>query len=160
MIESPDILLKSLYETQYKKLFKVAYHMIGRIDIAQDLVQDTFLIAISHQKELLVHPLPEGWLMTTLKNLVLNERRRIKVHSEIPLEAIMNLPGEPPEMPLDLLLPKSLSTKERDVLIWRFEKQLEYCEIADRLGISETGCRSCVYRAIAHCKKYIKTFDF
>lgn len=59
---------------------------------------------------------------------------------------------------LDLLLPKQLSREEREILVWRFEQQMEYREIADRLGISEVGCRSRVSKAIAHCRRYKNDF--
>ena len=155
MMDRPDIFLKSLYEAQYEKMFKLAYRMIGSTETAQDLVQEAFLIALFHRDELTTHPLPEGWLMLTLKNLVLNERRRIKNHPEVALESIAELSEAPPDTSLDMLLPKKLSTEDRKVLIWRFEQQIEYREMADRLGISEVGCRSRVSRAIAHCKKLL-----
>ena len=156
MMDRADIFLKSLYETQYEKLFKVAYRMIGSTESAQDLVQEVFLLALFHQDELSTHPLPEGWLMITLKNLVLNERRRMKSHPEVPLGSIVEVSGEEPSTPLDMLLPKKLSEEDRKILIWRFEQQMEYREMADRLGISETGCRSRVSRAVAHCKKFLE----
>lgn len=157
MPDLPDAFLKSLYEMQYEKMIKIAYRMLGDMESAQDLVQEVFLLALFHQDELSVHPLPEGWLILTLKNLVLNERRRIKKHPEVPLESIAELSGEPPFVSLDTLLPKQLSAEDRKILIWHFEQQMEYREMADRLGISEVGCRSRVSRAVSHCKKYLKT---
>lgn len=154
-MERPDAFLKSLYETQYEKMFKVAYRMIRSTEGAQDLVQETFLLAVFHQDELAAHPQPEGWLMLTLKYLALNERRRIKNHPNVPLESIAELPGTAPETSLDMLLPKNLPKEERKVLLWRFGQQMEYDEMAKRLGISNDGCRSRVFRAVAHCKKLL-----
>lgn len=96
--------------------------------------------------------------MKTLRNLALNEQRRIQNHPVVSIESIANTMGSEHDTPLDLLLPKQLSKEEREILIWRYEQQLEYKDIADRLGISEAGCRSRVSRAIAHCKDFVEVF--
>ena len=63
--------------------------------------------------------------------------------------------GEP-ERPLLELLPAQLSENEKNILIWRFEQRMDYRDIGQRLGISETGSRSRVFRILAKCKKYLK----
>lgn len=156
MMNRSNTFLQRLYESQHERLFKVAYHMVGSTELAQDLVQDVFLYALFRIDELRAHPSPEGWLMLTLRNFVQNERRRIKNHPTVPLEAVEAFPGKPPDLPLELYLPKGLSKAERTILLWRYEQQMEYREIADRLGISEAGCRSRVFRAIEHCQKLFK----
>ena len=80
---------RSLYEKQYEKMFKLAYRMTGSIEKTQDLVQNAFLLALFRKEELMVHPKPEGWLMTALKNLIFNERRRSESHPEVPLESVI-----------------------------------------------------------------------
>lgn len=156
MTSQSDAFLKRLYESYHERMLKVAYRMAGSVELAQDLVQDVFLFALLREEELRSHPSPEGWLMLTLRNFVQNERRRIRRHPTTSLELVDVFPGKPPDLPLDLYLPKGLSTEERTILLWRFERQMEYREIADKLGISETGCRSRVFRAIEHCRKLFK----
>lgn len=153
-----DVFIPSLYEAQYEKMLKLAYRMVGSIETAQDLVHETFLLALFNQDKLADHPNPEGWLMKTLRNLTLNERRRIENHSTVPLGMVDNYIGKELDTSLDLLFPKQLSKEEREILVWRFEQKMEYREIADRLGVSEAGCRSRVSRAIAHCRKYMNDF--
>lgn len=150
-----DTFLQSLYEKYYEKMIRFSYRLVGTVESAQDLVQETFLLALYNQNKLSNHPNPEGWLMKTLKNLILNEQRRVQNHIEIPLDAVVNMLSKAQDLPLESVLPKQLSKEEREILIWRFERQMDYREIAERLGISEAGCRSRVFRAIAHCKKYL-----
>ncbi len=147
--------LQQLYQSQYERMLNVAYRMVGSIELAQDLVQDVFLLALLHKAELSTHPMPEKWLMLTLKNLAQNERRGMQKHLSIPLESAEAFQTAPPTLSLELYLPKGLSEAERTILLWRFEKRMEYREIADRLGISETGCRSRISRAIKHCRKLL-----
>lgn len=153
----PDTFFQSLYETQYEKMIKFAFRMIGSMDSAQDLVQEAFLLALFNQDELSRHPNPEGWLMKTLRNLAQNERRRMQNHSDISLDSIAEILGKEPDTLFELILPSQLSKAEQDILIWRFKQELDYREIADRLGISEEGCRSRLSRAVAHCRKLMNT---
>lgn len=153
-----DEFLTYLYKNQYEKMLKFSYRMVGTTETAQDLVQETFLLALFNKDKLASHPNPEGWLMKTLRNLTLNEQRRITAHETVPLDSIASITGEQDNISLELLLPKQLSKEEQEILIWRFEQQMEYKDISDRLGISETGCRSRVSRAIAHCKEFLDDF--
>lgn len=151
----PNRFLQSLYEKQYEKMMRFSYRMVGTVEGAQDLVQETFLIALYNQDKLFGHPNPEGWLMKTLRNRILNEQRRVQNHMEIPLDTVVNMLSKEQDLPLESVLPKQLSKEEREILIWRFERQMDYRDIADRLGISEAGCRSRVSRAVARCKKFL-----
>lgn len=155
MMGSSNSFLQQLYQSQYERILKVAYRMVGNIELAQDLVQDVFLLALLHKDELSEHPMPDGWLMLTLKNLVQNKRREMQKHPIVPLESTETFQAAPPTLSMELYLPKGLSEAERTILLWRFEKRMEYREIADRLGISETGCRSRISRAIKHCCKLL-----
>ena len=156
MTGNRDSFLHHLYQTQYDKLIRVAYRMMGDPDSAQDLVQQVFLLALVRQSDISVHPKPEGWLMVALNNLIKNERRKSKNHSQVSLESVAELHGQELPDTLEHILPKELSPEDRKILIWRFERQMDYKEMADRLGITESGCRSRVSRAAANCKKYMK----
>lgn len=145
-------LIRELYEKLHDKLLRVAYRMVGNIESAEDLVQQTFLFALFREEELARHPKPEGWLMRVLQNLALNERKQMARHTPLPLEAALYRAGELPEEPLEASLPRDLPAQDREILLWRFEQNLDYPEIADRLGISETGCRSRVSRAVKRCR--------
>lgn len=155
MMERSDAFLRQLYVEHYERMFQLAYRMVGSAELARDLVQDVFSCALFKQDELRTHPSPEGWLMLTLRNYVQNERRRTERHSTLPLESVETLRARPPDISLDVYLPGTLSKEERTILIWRFEQQMEYHEIAERLGISESGCRSRVSRAISRCRKLL-----
>lgn len=152
MAESPNAFFHDLYQANYRKMIKLAYRLVGSMETACDLVQETFLLALFQQETLACHASPEGWLMITLKNLAMNERRRFNRHPTLPLYLFETLPGEPPPMPLEHVLPSQLSQEDREILLWRFEQNMEYLEMADRLGIAESSCRSRVSRAVARCK--------
>ena len=94
--------------------------------------------------------------MRVLQNLARNEQKLAKQHPETSLDSLFYVAGETPSSSLDEVLPKQLSTQEREILIWRFEQNMDYSEIANRLGISEPGCRSRVSRAIKRCRELLQ----
>lgn len=147
---------QELYLALHDKMLRVAYRMTGTVETAEDLVQDAFLLALFQEEALLRHPVPEGWLMRTLQNLTLNERRRLKRHPETPLESLRHIAGGSPAGSLEDMLPTGLSPQDREILIWRFQENRDYDEIAARLGISQTGCRSRVSRAVKRCRELLE----
>ena len=150
--------IAALYRQSYLRLYRVAYRLTGSMETAAELTQDTFLWALLHGEELMTHPKPEAWLMRTLTNLVKNENRRLS-STEVSLEALFHMPAPEAKRGLTELLPTKLPQEDREVLIWRFEQELEYKEIANRLGISETGSRSRVFRALERCRKLLSGND-
>ena len=149
---------QKLYEDLHDKMLRVAYRMVGSVETAEDLVQNSFLLALFRENELMQHPNPDGWLMRVLQNLALNERRRVKRHPETSLDSLLGLAGETPANALEDMMPKQLSKADREILIWRFEQNMDYDEIADLLGISETGCRSRVSRAVKRCRELMQKY--
>ena len=94
--------------------------------------------------------------MRVLQNFVMNERRRIKRHPEASLDSLLYMTGENLSNSLEEMLPKQLSQSDREILMWRFEQNMDYDEIAERLGISEVGCRSRVSRAVKRCRELLQ----
>lgn len=154
MPQDRDEWFKALYQKEYGRLYRVAYRLTGHTETAKELTQDAFLWAWLHREELLDHPKPGGWLMRTLVNLVKNENRRFS-NREISLETQLHVPAPEPDRGIREVLPCRLPEEDRQILIWRFEEKLDYREIANRLGISETGCRSRVCRAVERCRKLL-----
>lgn len=83
-LDGDNELIHTLYLQLYEKLFRVAYRMMGSSESAEDLVQQTFLLALFQGEALRAHPCPEGWLMKALHNLAINERRRTARRPERP----------------------------------------------------------------------------
>lgn len=155
MVRERDDAIRALYEREYDTLCRAAYRTLGDWETAQDLVQDTFLLALLKQNELPGHPAPGAWLMQTLRNLIQNERRKLVSHSALPLDEIDLLPAAEPENGLRDILPSGLSEQERELLALRFEQQLSYRELGERFGISEGACRVKLFRTVEKCRKLL-----
>lgn len=158
MDQSWNDYIGSIYDGMYQKMCGLSYRVVGGIETTEELAQDVFVLALSNQKKLQDHPNLEGWMMLTFYNLAKNEGRKHS-HFDISLEEFYEMPGKSPETPLEDILPPQLTAAERQILIWKFEQQMEYREMAERLGITEAGCRSRVSRAVAKCRYYWKNKD-
>lgn len=108
-LDGDNELIHTLYLQLYEKLFRVAYRMMGSSESAEDLVQQTFLLALFQGEALRAHPCPEGWLMKALHNLAINERRRTARRQEIPLDTLFDQAAREASPPLAETLPRQLS---------------------------------------------------
>ena len=156
MITERDQAIAALYEREYERLCAAAYRAMGDKEAAEDLVQDTFLLALLHREELPGHPAPEAWLLRTLRNLIQNERRKLAVRATVPLEDLDGLPAALPPLSLKDVMPSGLSEKDQELLILRFERKLSYREIGAIFGISEGAGRIRLFRAVEKCKKLLE----
>lgn len=143
-----------IYQEHSARLIKQAFHVLRNQHLAEDLVEETFLILLYKQKDILNHPNIGGWLSQTLKHLILDETKSAQYRLEIPLvHDISAFTEDTYYEPLGDLLPKELSPKECEILVLLFEKQLTYEEIALHLGISILNCRTRAFRAKSHYKE-------
>lgn len=151
---------EALYQSTYQKLYRLAYRLVKSPEAADDLVHDTFCLAVFHQAKLRQHPNPEGWLVLVLKNLASNEIRRAENRLTVPLQEALSSAAAAQHTSVAELFPRDLPIQDRQILLWRFESQLPYAEIALRLHISESGVRSRVARAVARCRLLMKETNF
>ena len=151
MPQNGNSFIESLYLREYASLLKTAYRLTQDKILAENVVHETFVLAILHQKDLVSHPKPGAWLCQSLHNLIQNEQRAAS-RENIPLDEIVDVPAEKPPLSLTELLPSELTPEEQDLLIWHFEQQMSYKEMAERLNISEAACRKRISRALASCK--------
>lgn len=152
--------IETLYKSEYKKLYTLAYRIVKDPETAKDLIHDAFCLATFHQAKLINHPSPEGWLANVVKNLALNDIRRAENRLTMPLQEALSSVAPNSETSLSELLPQKLPAPDQQILLWKFEEQIPYHEIALRLNISETGARSRVARAVARCRLHMNNTDF
>lgn len=149
--------VKELYMEFFPKLYRIAKRRLGDEDEAQNAVQDTFADLIKKLEIVKGHPNPEGWLVNALKNCIARELNSQKKRSEHeitlpePYEHAGSDPGYVPS--LRDILPLELTPREKDLLVWYFEKGLSYQEISRRLGIPVLTCRTQMHRAKRHYQK-------
>lgn len=77
MTDEQSKLIESLYKEYHSKLFQTAYIKTRDIQLSNDIVNETFLIAVKKIDVLTEHPSKGGWLFATLYNKI-KEQYKIK----------------------------------------------------------------------------------
>jgi RNA polymerase sigma-70 factor, ECF subfamily len=143
---------------QYRpRLFGIAYRMLGDVDDARDLVQETYLRW--HQAERADVVAPEGWLVAVVTRLAIDQLRRATRERMAYTGPWLPEPlaTDPPpdrgaELASDLsmallVLLERLAPEERAAFLLRDVFDAGYDEIARVLERSEPAARQVVHRA-------------
>lgn len=144
-----------LMEEHGKRLIQLAYRYTGSLELAEDLVQETMLIACCKVETLMEHDNIKGWLRKTIWNLATREMSKA-YHGEMTLEPDITEGSAGIDLPMELYLPKDLTDKEREVILLRIDRGLSYMEIAERRGMTESACRQQLSRAVRKCRELME----
>jgi RNA polymerase sigma-70 factor (ECF subfamily) len=148
-----------VFERHRARLFGIAYRMLGSVQDAEDIVQETLLRW--HQADASAVQAPEGWLVAVATRLSIDRLRRASTERELYTgtwlpEPIATDPAfetdRRVEMASDLsmaflVLLERLAPEERAALLMRDVFDTDYDEIARVLEKSEAACRQLVHRA-------------
>lgn len=149
-------LINNLAEQHEKAMVQLTYRRIRDKELAQDLVQEAFLIACSKPEKVFEHNKPVAWLYNTLQKLTMREMNRAYHTSEVLLPDKELVSKATIELPLQYYLPEKLNEQERDLIIERLEYGIPFKKIAEQKGISEVACRQQYSRTIRKCRSLIE----
>lgn len=157
--EDPGV---EVFERHRRRLFGLAYRMLGSVGDAEDAVQDTFLRW--HRTERSAIQTPEAWLVTACTRLCIDRLRAAKVErltytgTWLPEPLVELEVSAPPAETADdlsmalLVVLERLSPAERAAYLLREAFDYDYPQIAAALQKSEAACRQLVSRAQKHLK--------
>jgi RNA polymerase sigma-70 factor (ECF subfamily) len=148
---------RMLYDTVFPVLFRVAYHIAGSEEAAEDLCQEAFFKL--YEKKM-VFPSPDDakyWLIRVVKNAALNYAKR-KGRERKAYQKAFHEDKRTVETGEGVLLKKEgqaevrealqkLPANLRTVLILKEYSDMNYKEIGRTLGISEGNVKVRVFRA-------------
>ncbi len=148
-----------MFERYRARLFGIAYRMLGSVEDAEDVLQDSYLRW--HRADTAALREPEAWLVAVTTRLAIDRQRRASAEREhyvgpwLP-EPIATAPesvaDRRAEMVSDLsmaflVLLESLGPEERAAFLLREVFNTDYSEIARVLERTEAACRQVVHRA-------------
>ena len=162
MLERVTVDTAVSFEAERRRLFGLAYRLLGSAADAEDVLQDAFLRWSAADRAAVAEP--AAWLTTTVTNLCLTflssarQRRERYVGTWLP-EPVLTGTGDGLLGPLEtaeqresvsmalLMLCERLTAPERAVLILHEAFGYRYQEIAQIIGRSEGACRQLRRRA-------------
>lgn len=147
--------LSQLVDEHAPLLYRYAYRLCGQAADADDLTQQTFLVAQERREQLRSAEKARGWLCTILRNLYLKSRRHVETQSlELEPEDRRG-PGpldggiDPEELQQAL---QELPETFRTPLILFYFEEFSYQEIAEQLDVPIGTVMSRLARGKSHLK--------
>ena len=165
IVESFD----QVYEEVFSVLVRIAFHITGNVDVAEELCQEAFLKYLSRKQRIPTIEQSRYWLIRVVKNLCYNyvkrkgrEGRAVDRIKEMPLVDEVDgeheyLRKEQVETVRNALL--QLPLKLRTVLILKEDGDLSYKDIGGILKITEGNVKVRVYRARAALEEILGRED-
>lgn len=150
-----DVAFRRLFDEQFPSLFRYLDRLSGDSDLAADIAQEAF-VRLHRRGEIPADV--RAWLGTVASNLFRDERRRsrrrLRLLSAQPPELTLGTPAAPPDASTlagerQTAVRQALDTmtlRDRQMLLLRHEG-FSYREIAQALGVSETGVGTQLIRA-------------
>jgi RNA polymerase sigma-70 factor (ECF subfamily) len=148
-----------LVAAHHRELFRYAYRLTGSVADAEDLTQQTFMIAQEKGGQVREPEKIRGWLYTVLRSCFWKSRRK-----KTPLAAgdiELNLDQTVEEAPSDDEIDREalraalmrLADDFREVLVMFYFEECSYKEIAAKLDLPMGTVMSRLSRAKSHLKK-------
>lgn len=151
--------IDELYENYERALRGYAISLTGNRSEAEDLVQETFLRALSNMQLLEILPSCQvkSWLYKVLKNCMIDTRRRKKLE-------VLSDPEEDnydysieSEVLSKVMISEALSClspKDRSIMYKKYYMGLTSAEIAKSMSIPDSTVRYRIHMAIKQLKKF------
>ena len=167
---TPDVrdLQSRFVADNLRRIFLQIYRIVGNVDDAQDLTQETFIKALQRQDQIKDLEKSGHWLSRIASNTAIDFLRR---HGRLSYSDITELTtplaADPDDSPEFLLLRaeqsayleeglQSLSLRERTALVLRDVEGLPADEVARQLNCSKATVRSHIANARIKFRKYLE----
>lgn len=158
-----------------RRIFALAYGMLGREDDARDATQETFLAAFRNLRGFRGEAKVSSWLHRIAVNQCITRQRRAKVRSESALDEEQEKRAERFAIPLDhspvnlvegrqetaavRRAINSLPLELRQVVIMKEFEELTFREIADVLDLPLSTVKSRLYTAMKQLQMRLRKFE-
>jgi RNA polymerase sigma factor (sigma-70 family) len=161
-VEEAGTSFEALYRQRYRDVYRYALLMLRDTADAEDVTGEAFQRAYAGWRS--GHG-PAGqalpWLLLITRRLVIDKTRRRRLLSWLPLTGLH--PSHEPSDEADTdrtefwlwfgRFARELPARQREVLILRYQRDLDDLQVGEILGLSASGVRSLVARACATLRR-------
>lgn len=165
-----EVTQRQVYRSFYLLTYNMVLYIVQDYNLAQDVIQESFLKALKKKPHTPDIKHCKGWLKLTTKNLALNYLRKLKKNrKESDMDSVFILNTTPSsaesvENQVEGKLLKefivtslnNLKPEYRVLIELRWQKQYSYQEIADELQTSKEIVQQKLHRARNALRKHIK----
>jgi RNA polymerase sigma-70 factor (ECF subfamily) len=155
-----------LLQQNLRRIFLLIYRIVGNVDDAQDLTQETFIKALQRQSQLKDLDKAAQWLSRIAANTAIDFLRRNKRISFVDVTHLANAPNSH-ESPEQLLLRgerklhldgglATLTERERMAILLRDVEEMPADQVASHMNCSMATVRSHIANARIKFKRYLE----
>lgn len=155
-----------LLQQNLRRIFLLIYRIVGNVDDAQDLTQETFIKALQRQSQLKDLDKAAQWLSRIASNTAIDFLRRNKRVAFVDVTHLANTPNSP-ETPEQLLLRgerklhldgglATLTERERMAILLRDVEEMPADQVASHMNCSMATVRSHIANARIKFKRYLE----
>jgi RNA polymerase sigma factor (sigma-70 family) len=169
-----EVALRELYDITSRKLYGLALRMVGRVDLAEDVLQECYLnvwrIASDYRASL--SP-PLGWMSVIVRSRALDMLRRLSSQMDGKTQSIDDeesqqiassevglldaaMAGEQAGA-LNNCLSK-IEAKQRDVIVWAYFRDMSHSELASQFDLPIGTIKTWIRRGLAQLKLCMASF--
>jgi RNA polymerase sigma factor (sigma-70 family) len=166
--------LRELYDITSRKLYGLALRMVGRVDLAEDVLQECYLnvwrVASDYRASL--SP-PLGWMSVIVRSRALDMLRRLSSQMDGKMQSIDDdesqqiassevglldaaMAGEQAGA-LNNCLSK-IEAKQRDVIVWAYFRDMSHSELASQFDLPIGTIKTWIRRGLAQLKSCMASF--
>jgi RNA polymerase sigma factor (sigma-70 family) len=136
--------LQALYQSEAIAMVRLAFLLVGSLEVAEDLVHDAF-VQVAPRLERAESP--GAYLRTAVVNACRGWQRRQATERRHPGDAWR--PALPPELDEMWEQVQGLPPRQRMAVVLRFYEDLSYVRIAELMGCHVGTVKATVHRAVA-----------
>ncbi len=159
VIEQPEPLdlagrehaVAQLYRREYPSMVRLAHLITGSNEVAEDLVQDSFVRLYHHWGQV---DQPGAYLRMTVINRCKSWHRRRRLERESSLRPLSELVNYGARELLDALA--RLTVRQRTALVLRYYVDLSVADVARALGCRPGTAKSLVHRSLRRLEGMIE----
>jgi RNA polymerase sigma-70 factor (ECF subfamily) len=166
--------LRELYDITSRKLYGLALRMVGRVDLAEDVLQECYLnvwrIASDYRASL--SP-PLGWMSVIVRSRALDMLRRLASQMDGRAQSIDDeesqqiassdvglldaaMAGEEAGALHNCLA--KIENKQRDVIVWAYFRDMSHSELASQFDLPIGTVKTWIRRGLAQLKSCMASF--
>ena len=143
--------IERIYADHYRDVFRYVLGLTRSVEDAEEITADTFERALRTWRQ--VPDRPIAWLLVTARRMATDRWRRARRLARIIALSAPARPGPASNPDAEFwdwfeALGRVLTTRQREVLVLRYQRDLTDADIGRVMGLSESGVRSLVARAL------------
>jgi RNA polymerase sigma-70 factor (ECF subfamily) len=140
-----------VYAVHYRDVYRYLLGLTGSVDDADEIASETFERALRAWDDVPEAPLP--WLLLAARRVATDRWRRARRVAQFTFRTRAEAQADAGERQAEFwlwfrALAVVLTDRQREVLVLRYQRDLTDADIGSIMGISESGVRSLVARAL------------